>query len=240
MAFTFIKHLWNKLPKYFKENDSYKESDPSQEGRGLLERYLLTFEEELTEDIYNFIGTFLNIIDPTIAPDKYLPLIAYTLGNPVDINGDKATYRKILQYAVAIYKIKGTIPSYELLFNLLGLDVDIIEYPNPPTIRFDQGFLYDVGNKYDQLCIKCGEYSVAYHDRNDNCNTFTVNPVNSTIVGILPKIVSFLEPLDAKLRDIARLIKFCETWNFGASNETINVTIIGAPVCEVPFNLTVG
>jgi phage tail-like protein len=241
MAFSFLKHLWSKLPDYFHVMDSYRENDPEQKGRGLLQRYLLNFEQEYDQDIYPFIRDFVNILDPEITPEKFLPFLAYTLGDPVDVDGTKATYRKILRYAVAIYKIKGTIPSYKLLFNLLGLDVDIIEYEPPVNIKFDREFKYDIpGIKYDQFCNVCGEYSVAYHDRGDDCSTFTVNPVSSTLVGLLPKLVAFLQPLDAKLRDIARLVKLCEEWTFSLSNETINLTVIEAPTCTAPFNLTVG
>lgn len=232
---AFIKWFFSKLPDYFKETDNYKDIL----GRGLLERYLLNFELELEDELYLFIRDFVNILDPQITPDKFLALIAYTLGNPLDVNGNRETYRKILRYAVNIYKIKGTIPSYKLLFNLLGLDVDIIEYDNPVNVRFDREFNFDIGLKFDQVCKKCGEYTVAYHNWNDECSTFTVGPVDPTLVTLLPKLVSFLEPIDAKLRNIARLIKFCETWEFGAE-ETFDITVIGAPTCEIPFNLTVG
>jgi len=231
---TFKDFLFGTLPDYFKLQDSYKDAN----GRGLLERYLENFGLELDEELYNYLQDFMNIIDPEITQDKFLPLIAYTLGDPLNVNGDKNLYRKILRYAVSIYKIKGTIPSYKLFFNLLGVDVDIIEYDNPPVIRFDQGYKMDIGLKFDQKCNSCGEYTIGYHSRNDDCTTFTVNPVNSAISILIPSIAQFLEYINAKLRNIVRLIKFCENYTFTAT-EDFDMTVINPPMCTAPFNLTV-
>src|SRR4051812_29888331 len=121
MAFTFTGWIFKQLPYFYKEQDTYKDF----QGKGLLERYLKNFEDEIEENLHPYLRDFVDIFDTINTDAKYLPYISYFLGEPPSANGDITVYRKILAYAVQIAKIKGTAQSYKLLFNLYGLEVDI-------------------------------------------------------------------------------------------------------------------
>lgn len=136
----FKDYLFGLLPSFFKENDTYKDTNDE----GLLERYLRNFGLEIDGEVMNRIEDYLTQVDPLVCDEKFLNHIAYALGNPPDITSSVAEYRKFLIYSLAIYKIKGTRRSYEILFNLLGLNVFIKE-EYIDDVLYDNAEIYDKG-----------------------------------------------------------------------------------------------
>lgn len=196
MRKSFMNSIFPLLPVYFKEFDSYKDKHD----RGFLERFLIAHGWEIDQEIIPFIECYLDIIDASVTPGKYLDHLSDVLGNPPDIfNND--SYRNILLYAVTIYKIKGTRRSYELFFSLLGFDVEIYELPWATESKYyDNGEQYDIEDNittYDMgSCQHCNYYDIIFY------TTDTENQIlTPDFLTRVRKVVEFLQPIDLKLRN---------------------------------------
>jgi len=73
------------------------------------------------------IDGLLQITDVDVADEKYLDYIAALLGLELLGLDTAAQKRSLIKNAVAIYKIKGTNKSWEIIFKTLGFETDIIE-----------------------------------------------------------------------------------------------------------------
>lgn len=139
------------FPYYYKENDSYKDS----EGRGLLERLITTCTEYFdTNLIINPLNpgldNFIDLLDIDKTPEiflnylwEYLGEIPYAWGiltNGKPYNKDNletwlsspksypnADPRKALKYAISLHKIRGTKKFYQLLGKLYRVSFDFID-----------------------------------------------------------------------------------------------------------------
>jgi len=201
----FSKLLYNKLPYYFIEQDTYKDSN----GNGLLNRYLNLFGGYIKDEILPSIENYLDIIQSTITDEKYVTTISATLGNPPDIFKTVNEYRNLLSHIVSIYKIKGTIKGYQVFFGILGYDVTIYEVPLLTSQVIDQygdryddniNAIYDTGDinfTYDQSIVEyCSEYDL----------TLTAIHTGSTptqdLIDRIKIAILFNEPVNAKLRNL--------------------------------------
>lgn len=213
----FTNWIWNLFPEYHHQQDSYKDGN----GQGLLERYIKNYGQELDQNFIPFIENLLDLIDATKADAKYLPYLAFTLGNPISIDNDIATYRRILQYAVALYKIKGTEKSYQLLFNLIGVDVQILEEMPQGALRYDSGHFYDENplQHYDQSCENCSYYTIAYGSVYDTTTPILINTIPQDLVDKFANIICFLQPINAKLRGYQKKITFAEEFDLDMEDD---------------------
>jgi len=202
---NFKTLLFEKLPYYYKSEDTYKDIY----GKGLLERYLSIFGDYIDTDMVPDIEAYIALLDVTICDEKFLTHISNSLGNPPDIFKEAIGYRSLLQYIVNVYKIKGTEEAYRLYFSILGYDIILTEV-TPPGFgaivslenRYDSNDLlvYDdvVGFEYDfGQCETCSEYDLE----------LTPKPSNTTIVddALLLRInetIKFNEPINAILRNL--------------------------------------
>jgi phage tail-like protein len=89
------------LPAIYQENA---------ESREFLERYLSLFETFYTQ-IDEF--SFTKYIDPHATPDGFLPWIASWLALAYDENWPKQNFRKLVQKAPQLYKMRGTRKGLE-------------------------------------------------------------------------------------------------------------------------------
>lgn len=208
--------IWERLPQYFVENDTYKDAN----GDGILMRYLSVLGYELDMDIVNQIPCYLKIIDPTTCAEEFLIHLSDVLGNPPDIFNDISLYRKLLNYIVAVYKIKGTVAAYELFFSLLGYDIAIVEIePVNNESQYDIEGEYDTGNidsVYDNnRCSPCSAYSITFYPQ-------TLEGINITqsLLDRLRVAIDFNEPINAKLRDLTFAISFEDTLKLDMSDIT--------------------
>lgn len=191
--------LWSKIPDDLADQDSYKDD----EGKGLLERTLSVYEEELQQELIIPLENFAIELSPETASDKFLTELAFTLGNPPDVMGGVETYRKVLTNIISIYKIKGTIPSYRRFFNLFGLGCIIVEHL-PPDHNYDEGSVYDEDDEdlempYDQNQFNVGylEYSLWYY----NLIGSTTAPLTEDLENRLKQaVIDLLQPIDCQLR----------------------------------------
>lgn len=124
---TFETWLFQNLPQYFKENDSYKNSG----GSGLLERFIGELGKDFDTYIIPKIEDFLSIHASLTTDDIYVAYIAWALGNPPDTFthyvGHEEDYRQVLRYLVDVNKVKGTRQGFDMLFGLLGVTVNLTE-----------------------------------------------------------------------------------------------------------------
>ena len=224
MANYFKDWIFNQLPKYHQRTDSYKDV----EGNGLLKRYLRVVGIELDEEFISYIDNFTDLIDYIECDDKYLPLIGSILGYPPSIDGLSTTYRKILANIMAIYKVKGTIRSYEMLFNLLGLEVSILEEVPKKAVTYDlPGRFYDKGEQYDSHCEYCSGYWILYNSKDDTCNVH--NAVEAPLLDTVKNIICFLNPINATFLGMIEKYKVCDDLILNIEDE-INF-------CTAPMNL---
>jgi phage tail-like protein len=215
MPFSFQNFFFGQLPVYYKVNDTYKDSAD----RGLLERYLEIFGLELDEEIIPLIDDYLKIINPFETPDKFLTTLGYTLGSPPDLTGDPTKYAKLLAYIIAVYKIKGTARSLELLFELLGYNISIVEYPESTAILMDTGALMDDGNTFDSGCATCSDYEVIINNLlnpGDGGGCFDPSELTVTpeMLPLFTKIIEFNQPINADLIGLVNGGQVCEEVNY--------------------------
>lgn len=203
----FSTWFFQQFPSYFKDTDTLQDVS----GRGLLERYMQTFGDELDENLYGYVDEFMGLFNPKTCPPAYLESLSFILGLP-PINGTLSDgdfqfwYRKILQYAVEIYKHKGTKKGYEIFFNILGYDVTLIEDDLTPPVTYDTDTEEFVGYdrqelgpiQYDLTCQLCSGYTLALTDRD------TGEPVTDadTLASFEP-IICFLQPINATFNGYA-------------------------------------
>jgi uncharacterized protein (TIGR02145 family) len=132
------------------------------------------YDNDINNSIRVVDDYFLNNIEAGKVNDNLLKHLAKTLGSPPEFLDD-LNQRKLLQYIVNLYKIKGTKLAYEFFINLLGFDIDIYEYEptaggliTGETVRYDMDppllydqFMYDgkVG-EMGSVCIPCSDYDI--------------------------------------------------------------------------------
>jgi hypothetical protein len=194
----FKTFLFERLPYYFKSQDTYKNIN----NQGLLERYLSIFGSHIDEDIIPDITCYLNILDASICEEKFLTHISDSVGNPPDVFQTEAEYRNLLLYIVSIYKIKGTRNSYELFFSILGFNVIITEIaPNLSgnTIRYNSNIRYDTeGSDYDVgKCTPCSQYDIELTSKQGSNVKMQISTYNK-----IKEVIKFNEPINAKLRNL--------------------------------------
>ena len=220
--------LFSLLPVYYKLNDTYKD----EEGNGLLQRYLGAFDPVVLDEIFPNIENYLDITDAQTCRPKYLIHIANTLGNPPDVFGDDSKYRNLLSYIVSVYKIKGSIESYKLFFDILGFYSEIDEIPllNKTSI-YDNGGEYDSDeflSEYDRnLCQTCSYYDITlYYKDVDNYN------INQTIINNIREAIKFNEPINARLRNLTIGIRLKDNMTIDIIDGDITTDSITPPTYD--------
>lgn len=195
MNITFRDWFFRQFPEQDQTNDSYKDAN----NEGVWQRYLRGYGMELDEEIVPFIDNFVNIIDAQIADAKFLPHIASTLGMPPSLGADPDLYRKVLAYALSIYKVKGTKKSFEIFFNLLGLGISIMEDIPQARISYDMDLIiYDEDNVYDTECDYCSGYRIGYYSILDGDQGIPHTVVPQETLDKAAAVICFLQPINAK------------------------------------------
>jgi len=221
---VFKEYLFERLPHYFVSQDTYKDG----QGEGLLQRYLSIFGDYLDAAVMAEIECYLNIIDASLTSSNYIGILSDGLGNPPDIFNNEEKYRNLLQYIASVYKIKGTLESYELFFSILGFDIILTEVPLPilddPEKMYDAEPVlgdYDDTNIYDSdECQPCSEYDIAFIPVD---GSFT--GVSETMLARINESIKFNEPVNAKLRYLTMGIQIEDTLDITiAESATENVT----------------
>lgn len=146
-----IKHLINYLPYYYKESDTYKDSD----GKGILEKFLEIGGTYLQENIKNTIDSTLDkclSVDKNI-PDNYLNYIWESFGKFPFAKPDSQSVLELsreqkinlIRYTISLYKIRGSFKFYEILFRLYSNDKNLLELKSIEDLPSD--YLIDFRDK---------------------------------------------------------------------------------------------
>lgn len=217
---TNFKDFFSKLlPIYIIREDSYKDS----EDRGLFERYMMLFGDNIDEQISSEVENYLNIIDATICDEKFLNHISDVLGNPPDVFLNEAQYRNLLSYILSVYKIKGTKRAYELFFSMLGFVIEIEEIPPISNEgNYDSEGNYD-GDEllaiYDQnLCQPCSFYTIKFYYRDDLNQVVTLQTLE-----LLRAAIDFNEPINARLKSFDLVINLSDEMSIGIQDTDLEV-----------------
>jgi len=194
---TFKDWIYTIFPRFFRENDTDLVN-----GKGLFERYVSVFGDELDQEMISSIQDLgdLNIVLTTDA--KYLAYLAWMCGNPPDLFYNTTWYRKFIKYFTDIVKKKGTEEGYNLLFGLVGCSVTITEVSLAIHNYDVANAHHDSGLKYDMECPSCSQYDLEIHDPDGNLDFITTSGINTSAYLLLMAIIRFLEPINAKLRNL--------------------------------------
>jgi len=203
---NFANWLVSQFPNYFYFQDTYKDIN----GKGLWQRYVEIFGKELDENFRPFVESLTELVTPRTIPASLVTYLSDNLGSPPDIFSDtdadfsNPKYRSLLSYITKIYQIKGTVRSYELLFEFLGYGVRIIEQFDE-SIAYDNGDLYDVPlNKYDNECPGCISYILVYYPITENVLNSTPIVIGELELNKIRRVIDFIEPIDTKLKQLVR------------------------------------
>lgn len=215
MAFNFLDWIFNRFPVEYKQSDTYKDD----EGKGVFERYLSIFGYELDEIIVPEIEDYTVVYDILETPDKYLNHLAYALGNPPDYFNNVPKYRKFLSTIISIYQIKGTVKSFEYMFELLDFDVSLV-LGFPTEVTYDTGVLYDSFESggfdrltYDNYCNNCVKFSILLVTDGADCtdpSSWELPEIDEDVRQLLQDVACFLAPINAQLEDLVPSMPICD------------------------------
>jgi len=163
------------------------------EYKGQLQR----FNENLARDWdENLLPTIDNLLENTFiassAYDKFIPYLEDLFGIPA-MSQDIEARRRILKNVLPMYKVKGTINSYKILFSLLGFDSVEVE-----KIELDGGwdnpfFTFDSDSRtFDSNpdCYPCSYYRLKL--------TGTI-ALTQGLYSFIEEVLKIIEPINAKM-----------------------------------------
>ena len=114
MLYATSKNAIRYLPSNYQEND-------------FLSRYLMIFQH-LQNDISIKIDNINELFRPMHCPSDFLQVLANWLGINVELLGTEEKRRLFLQYAIPLFKLRGTILGLKVyVYILTGIVPDIIE-----------------------------------------------------------------------------------------------------------------
>ena len=131
-----IKNLIEYLPFYYKDSDTYKDSD----GKGILEKFLeicgTYFQDNIKKSIDNTLEHCLKV-DKDI-DDTYLNYIWESFGKFPFAKPDSKSILKLskeqkvdlIKYVISLYKIRGSRKFYEIIFRLYSNKDNLLELKN--------------------------------------------------------------------------------------------------------------
>lgn len=215
---SFQDTLFEFFGRYDKLIDSYKDVD----GKGIEERFQGVIGQSIDDELMTLIDNFLpNTIEAQTAFERLLPLAERMLGydtknQTLQLGTTVDWHRRILAHMVKYYAIKGTLRSYELLFGIMGLTVEISEtWPNQIFDSTDP----DIGLDSDERpvldlgpCEPCSPYTL----------TVTGTLEFAEIQAGFESIILFNEPINAQ-----------GTYTYNGQQVIIPDGLIGDP-CPIP------
>lgn len=114
MLYATSKNPIRNLPSYFQEND-------------FLRKYLMIFQH-INNDIAIKIDNINEMFRPMHCPSYFLDTLADWFGVDIDLLGSEREKRLFLQYAIPLYKLRGTALGLKILIYIItGIVPKIIE-----------------------------------------------------------------------------------------------------------------
>lgn len=189
-------YLFKLLPDYFKQNDSYKNNF----NKGILERYMDIFGNELDAWVVPYIECVMDINNPQVAQEKFLDHISDSWGSPSDLFLSTDRYRNQLKTILSLHKSKGTLGQVTNMFYLFGYDLVIERIPTDSTYYYyDTEANYDEGGVYDTFgCLPCWRYTATI-EQNSNHDASSPDATDNTIFEKLKSLLTEEQPINAEL-----------------------------------------
>lgn len=131
-------YLLNIIPVGLLHRDSYVDSN----GKGLFQRTIESFGDELDTGVLVKLGNLENQFDVDQVDDNLFDSFVNSIGYLPDFFNDKPTHKSLIKYIQLLYSNKGKLTVVEYLLNILGIDATItndIQYSN----KYDTGLLRD-------------------------------------------------------------------------------------------------
>jgi hypothetical protein len=99
--------------------------------------------------------------------------------------------RKILRFLIGLYKIKGTVNGYKVLFRMIGIDGEITITEYSMNTGFDSSItLDDPIRRLDSYSATCSPYSIVLTG---------IQPMTDELIAQISSVVVWNEPINAKL-----------------------------------------
>lgn len=151
------------FPEYFTPFDKYTDPNKDQEDKGTHERFCETIGKSIDDYMSPLMDNLLNnVVVPKTALDRYIPFQEKDAGyldewrwfylQPLSFR------RALVQVLRQLYKIRGTVRAYEVLFGMVGLSVTVTQVVVTDTNTFDSGE-FDAGT-FDSPCSGCYHYKL--------------------------------------------------------------------------------
>jgi len=205
----FKNFLIDKFPHYYREFDTYKNSN----GEGIFMRFLGISGDEIDEEVTPLIHKSINQKIAYSRSNEHVntDLLTYLnkdLGDVFRLILSETDYRKLLANITDIYKLKGTVRGYEKLFFFFGYTVTGFEEIPYISYIYDQhdespleDILYDsdIGGEpiiYDHACRNCIQYNLELTQFTSGTGYFTTYP------NMVQEVVKLVEPLWAELSTV--------------------------------------
>lgn len=162
--FRFKGFLFN---NFFTDFDKRTDPNKDADGKGTVERYQEIFEEEYDDTILPKVETLQrHVISPRHMLDRYIPYGEDTKGYlpehwPWFAAQSIQIRRNILMIMPSLYKIRGTIRAYNIMFAWVGLTATIEEI-DPIGGAFDlPDHTWDMpGRTFDADCPTCSKFKI--------------------------------------------------------------------------------
>jgi hypothetical protein len=196
MQATDIKpKIFNFFGSYFTENDTYKENDPENENRGILQRW----QELLAQENDNFLVTKLNnflidVCDYHTLQTDFIPLRELESGLTEPLYDSIADRIWLMPYITRIHSNRGTLQNYIFLLGRLGFNVQVNESYVKGSLdsgTFDSGTLdtfSDNGASYELVLINRFDF-----------------PITPEIEAQVQRIITYNNPIHARITDVKYL-----------------------------------
>lgn len=148
------------FPDYFKQNDSYKDNN----NRGLLERFISLFGDEIDEHVVPYIECIMDSMDSSTSNPKFYPHIADSFGMDTTLFLSNDIYKNVLSTCLSFYKKKSTLEYITRYFYILGYDITITKEPISTEHFYWDLSVSDNSGRWDELqCPICFKYSAAIY-----------------------------------------------------------------------------
>lgn len=190
MEFNLKQIIYNELYDSF----DVREDINKIEGRGLNQRYNEMLAEDLDVNVVSLVNNLIdNTIIPSTAQEKFIPYLESLLGLTKLVDSI-AVRRKLLSNILSIYKVKGTLQSYEILFKSLGFS-DIALERLSKSFGFDSAVTFD--DEFRRLdlgkCFNCINYDIRLEGNVQ---------LTEDLIDTIRRAVPLVEPIYAKLNKI--------------------------------------
>lgn len=183
---------------YYSYYDKVSDTNKDVNGKGTWERINEVVGGDLDDNVIPLVSNLIpNVIMPATCFDRYVPFLESEAGydainNTLRLGPGLPMRRSVLAMLKRLYQIKGTIRCYEVLFGKLGMTIDFTEYNG--EYGFDSPItLDDEVRRFDSFCPACSDYSLDIHG---------TTPLSNSLIAIFKSIITFCEPINARLRSI--------------------------------------